>query len=102
MNNKTRYLQLSITTMFEYNINENTNAQTPTDDGTLEYLVSSLKNGRRIAIMPMSYEFILNSETGHYDKRKTNVSSVYDDKEKIISINTLSHTAVPCDAKENN
>ena len=102
MNNKTRYLQLSITTMFEYNINENTNAQTPTDDGTLEYLVSSLKNGRRIAIMPMSYEFILNNETGHYDKRKTNVSSVYDDKEKIISINTLSHTAVPCDAKENN
>lgn len=102
MNNKTRYLQLSITTMFEYCINENTGTQTPTDDGTLEYLIGDLKNDRRLVIMPMSYEFKFNNENNQYDKRKTNARSVYDDKEKLISINTLSHTAVPCDAKENN
>lgn len=88
MGNKTRYLQLSNTTMMEYDMNSG-------DAGSWDfaYIYTKLKNGRYAMFSPLSYEAGL-SDTGDGAVKKLASDDLY-------TINTIAHLAVPKDSDEN-
>lgn len=87
MGSKTRYLQLSNTTMMEYCMNS---AESGSWD--FAYIHTKLKNGHYAVFSPLSYEVKYSS-----DAKKTEKLS----SDSLITINTLAHLAVPKDSDEN-
>jgi len=85
---KTRYLQLSLTTMLEYNIDVNVEEF---QGNKFEFLYTRLKNGHTAILSPCSYEVKYNDNTGKFEKLPS---------DKFITLNTINHTAVPTSAKE--
>ena len=83
---KTRYLQLSDTTMMEYCLHEN---ETETND--FAFLYTKLKNGHYAMFSPASYE-----------AKQSDSSVVKLPSDEVRSVNTLFHLAVPTDAEDSN
>lgn len=93
---KTRYLQLSPTTMFEYIASDDQN--TTIDASVFECVLCKLKDGHYYVFSPLSYEF---EEPVSSDKALKNSYGITKKNHKdIVSINTLQHTCVPMDAKD--
>lgn len=82
MSAKTRYLQLSDTTMMEYIVNETISSNNDM------YLYTRLLDGHYAIFSPM-YKEVIESE-GEFVKRNA---------DDIKTINTIAHTAVPADNK---
>ena len=92
---KTRYLQLSPTTMFEYIASDEYDDD---KNQAFECVVCKLKDGHYYVFSPLSAEF----ETPYDSSTSTNVYGISKKKSKeIISINTLQHACIPMDAKDN-
>lgn len=83
MSAKTRYLQLSDTTMMEYIVNE-----TVISNSQDMYIYTKLLDGHYAVFSPMSKE--ISYADGKYIKKST---------ADIETINTIAHTAVPADGK---
>ena len=81
MSVKTRYLQLSDTVIMEYVANDN--ASNPSD----EYIFTKLLDNHYAIFSPLTKE--LNYENGEYHKKSA---------DDIVSINTISHLAVPANS----
>lgn len=88
MSVKTRYLQLSLTTMLEYNIEDNNEEFIGRN---FNYELTRLKDGHYLIINPCSYETKFNYSDEKYEKLPT---------KNFITINTINHTAVPTDRKD--
>lgn len=83
---KTRYLQLSDTTMMEYRLHEN-----ETEAKDFAFLYTKLKNGHYAMFSPASYE-----------AKQSDSSIVKLPSDEVRSVNTLFHLAVPTDAEDSN
>lgn len=83
---KTRYLQLSDTTMMEYCLHEN-----ETEAKDFAFLYTKLKNGHYAMFSPASYE-----------TKQSDSSIVKLPSDEVRSVNTLFHLAVPTDAEDSN
>lgn len=92
---KTRFLQLSDTTMMEYIIEDETSIvdkDTSFPDKKASYIFTKLKNNHFCLFSPCSYEVQRNNED-KYEKR-------FISNGECLTINTLNHLAVPEDSKE--
>ena len=83
---KTRYLQLSDTTMMEYRLHEN-----ETEAKDFAFLYTKLKNGHYAMFSPASYE-----------AKQSDSSIVKLPSDEVRSVNTLFHLAVPTDTEDSN
>lgn len=83
MGAKTRYLQLSDTTMMEYVVNET--VQTNKED---TYIYTKLLDGHYALFSPLSKEVV-----------KSNQKYIKKNSDEIETINTIVHTAIPADDK---
>ena len=83
---KTRYLQLSDTTMMEYCLHEN-----EAEANDFAFLYTKLKNGHYAMFSPASYE-----------AKQSDSSVVKLPSDEVRSVNTLFHLAVPTDAEDSN
>ena len=92
MSNKTRYLQLSDTTLFEFDmLNENdTRSVSSADELCKAFILTKLLNGHYATFSPVSFEVSSVSETG---------GSLYNPR-RMKSVNTLNHLSVPEDKRE--
>ena len=82
MSARTRYLQLSDTTMMEYVVNENTTSESDA------YIFTKLLDNHYCVFSPLSKEVEL--ENNKYIKRPN---------DEIVTINTISHLSIPKDNK---
>lgn len=82
MSARTRYLQLSDTTMMEYIVNENTASESDA------YIFTKLLDNHYCVFSPLSKEVEL--ENNKYIKRPN---------DEIVTINTISHLSIPKDNK---
>lgn len=90
MGSKTRYLQLSNTTMMEYNLN---NGNETTGSGNLTYIYTKLKNGHYAVFSPLSCEAkVSGTDSGKIEKLSS---------DSLATINTIAHLCVPKDPDEN-
>lgn len=92
---KTRFLQLSDTTMMEYIIEDEASIVdkgTGYPDKKASYIFTQLKNNHFCLFSPCSYEVFKNNED-KYEKR-------YISNGDCLTINTLNHLAVPEDSKD--
>ena len=82
MSSRTRYLQLSDSTMMEYIVNETVSQESDS------YIHTILKDGNHLILSTLKNEVVKDGDK--YVKR---------DLDDIISLNTILHTAVPVDEK---
>lgn len=85
MSARTRYLQLSDTTMMEYVVNETTS------NASDSYIHTILADGHHAILSPLENEVIKSGTK--YIKRNTS---------EIKTLNTVEHLAIPADAKSSN
>jgi hypothetical protein len=90
---KTRYLQLSDTTMMEYCLHSESSTVPSSSSNNSAYIYTKLKNGHYAIFYPLSYE--LEADTINIGKVKKL------SEENIKSINTILHLAVPISSDEN-
>lgn len=87
---KTRYLQLSDTTMFEFIMQNDSAEDISSNSLCTDFIITRTEDNHYLTFSPVSYEMSVSETDSSYTLQKLN---------RMTSMNTLNHLSVPADSK---